>query len=379
VIHVNGNPYLRLDVVGKGGSSKVFRVLGKDLGVYALKRIRLSRMDRASLASYTNEIALLRRLRHGRHIVQLREAQVDIGTKTIYVVMELGETDLHGLLKRERTAAKEREDELDRLRAGASGGANSRRGGAASPTAADRVPAETVGTGGLDENFIRLIWQQMLLGVRAIHEARVVHGDLKPANFVFVAGVLKLIDFGIAKAISADTTNIYRETQVGTINYMSPEAILDTSAQAGGSAAAAKHRGMRMRVGRASDIWSLGCILYLMVYGRTPFADLSLIQKLRCITDETYEIPFPELPTRHRPLLDVMMACLRRDPRDRPNIDGRSGLLEHGFLRPGEHEDEGASSGKQYLTEGQVAVDKATVESAAAALTALPVITAMAG
>jgi len=50
-------------------------------------------------------------------------------------------------------------------------------------------------------------------------------GDLKPANFLFVNGALKLIDFGIAKAISNDTTNIERDGQVGTVNFMSPEAI----------------------------------------------------------------------------------------------------------------------------------------------------------
>ena len=42
-------------------------------------------------------------------------------------------------------------------------------------------------------------------------------GDLKPANFVFVKGHLKLIDFGIAKSFSNDTTNIYRESQIGTV------------------------------------------------------------------------------------------------------------------------------------------------------------------
>ena len=62
--------------------------------------------------------------------------------------------------------------------------------------------------------------------VHTIHEARIVHSDLKPPNFLVVEGTLKLIDFGIAKAIQSDTTSIARETQVGTINYMSPEAVL---------------------------------------------------------------------------------------------------------------------------------------------------------
>lgn len=70
---------------------------------------------------------------------------------------------------------------------------------------------------------------QMLQAVHTIHEARVVHSDLKPANFLFVRGLLKLIDFGIAKTIQSDTTNIHREHQVGTVNYMSPEAIIDTN------------------------------------------------------------------------------------------------------------------------------------------------------
>lgn len=50
--------------------------------------------------------------------------------------------------------------------------------------------------------------------VCGVHEQRIVHSDLKPANFLLVEGQLKLIDFGIAKAISGDTTSIARESQV---------------------------------------------------------------------------------------------------------------------------------------------------------------------
>lgn len=55
----------------------------------------------------------------------------------------------------------------------------------------------------------------MLQAVQVIHDEKIVHTDLKPANFVLVKGSLKLIDFGIAKAIPNDTTNIQRDQQVG--------------------------------------------------------------------------------------------------------------------------------------------------------------------
>ena len=86
----------------------------------------------------------------------------------------------------------------------------------------------------LGENFIRLRWQEMLEAVQAIHNERIVHADLKPANFLMVQGQLKLIDFGIARNIRNDTTNIVRESQMGTVNYMSPEALMDTSGGARG-------------------------------------------------------------------------------------------------------------------------------------------------
>ena len=64
-----------------------------------------------------------------------------------------------------------------------------------------------------------------------------------------------------------------------------------------------------------------------MVCGKTPFAHLSMIQKLHCITDPKHEITFPSL--RNKALLDVMKRCLQRDPRKRPSIPE---LLQHPFL-----------------------------------------------
>jgi serine/threonine protein kinase len=78
-----------------------------------------------------------------------------------------------------------------------------------------------------------LFTTQMLEALAALHSRGILHSDLKPANFVFVDGLLKLIDFGIARALSNDTTNIVRDGTVGTLNYMSPEAIADVSAAPG--------------------------------------------------------------------------------------------------------------------------------------------------
>jgi len=59
------------------------------------------------------------------------------------------------------------------------------------------------------------------------YSAGIVHSDLKPANFILAGGIVKLIDFGIAKTIQPDRTSITCDQIVGTFSYMSPEAISD--------------------------------------------------------------------------------------------------------------------------------------------------------
>lgn len=173
---------------------------------------------------------------------------------------------------------------------------------------------------------VQMIWQHILEAVQVIHKERIVHSDLKPSNFICTNGRLKLIDFGIAKCVPSDTTHICRESSVGTISYMAPEAV----------------RQGALKVGRSSDVWSLGIVLFQIVYGRVPFAHLDPMQRIFALTDPGMVISFPP---EHRfddhpsdvqeMLLDVLDKCLQRDPAMRPSIPE---LLEHPFLGASCHE-----------------------------------------
>lgn len=163
----------------------------------------------------------------------------------------------------------------------------------------------------------------MLQAVGALHKEGIIHSDLKPSNFLLRHGNLKLIDFGISKAIQQDKTSIITDTQVGTLNYMSPESIRE---HCGYTEEDAQKPVFKISV--KSDVWSLGCILYCMVYGHTPFQKVvRQYAKLMAIINPEYQINFPEI--QDKKLLDVMKRCLTRDPKERPSIEE---LLQHEYL-----------------------------------------------
>jgi hypothetical protein len=78
-----------------------------------------------------------------------------------------------------------------------------------------------------------------------------------------------------------------------------------------------------------------------MVYGKTPFADLQMIQKLQAIINPKHRISFPD--DVEQAAREAMQACLRRSPEDRPPIVGTCGLLnEDVFLNPPRQHQQGS-------------------------------------
>ena len=100
---------------------------------------------------------------------------------------------------------------------------------------------------------------------------------------------------------------------------MSPEALVWNEQDENGNT---------IKCGRPSDIWSLGCILHQMVYGRTPFAEYeTLWARVKAITDPNHEITYD--PVSNPSLLDLMKKCLAREHKDRWRIPQLLSLCHH--------------------------------------------------
>jgi serine/threonine protein kinase len=159
---------------------------------------------------------------------------------------------------------------------------------------------------GLSERAVRAYAADVARALAYLHgRARLVHGDVKPANVVVgAAGRAKLADFGCARALGS------ARPIGGTPAFMAPEVA----------------RGEEQ--GPAADVWALGCTVLEMATGRAPWSDVGDL--LAAVHRIGYTDAVPEVPAwMSAEAKDFLARCFARNPQDRCTA---AQLLEHPFL-----------------------------------------------
>jgi serine/threonine-protein kinase len=259
-------PYEILSAIGAGGMGEVYRArdtkLGRDVAIKVLPEAFAR--DSARMERFRREAKILASLNH-TNIASIYGLEDSDTTRAL--VMELAE----------------------------------------GPTLADRIKAGPIP---IDEAVP--IARQMADALEYAHEKSIIHRDLKPANIKVAADdTVKILDFGLAKALEGDPSSIDIATSptisrmatmqgvlLGTAAYMSPEQ------------AKAKP------VDRRTDIWAFGCVLYEMLTGKMAFSGETVTDTLAAVVmkDPDWSQLPPKTPMRVRVLLQ---RCLQRDVRQR--------------------------------------------------------------
>jgi serine/threonine protein kinase len=298
------------------GQYEIIRLLGRGgMGeVYLARDLRLGRL-----------VAVKRLCTHGAELVErfVREARTTARCthENIVVIHEVGEHDGHPYMVLEYLEGQTLRQWM-------------REHAAAAGEQAPVPPGRAV--------------ELMLPVVRALayaHERGIVHRDLKPENVMLTrSGTIKVLDFGIAKRLSAatqdgetgdgvpdrsvdsvsgrvfDNGGVHSSALIGTLPYMSPEQM---------NVGTIDHR---------SDLWALGIMLFELVAGRHPTPTISMGELLR-IADVDEPMPgvtevLPDADVDIGPLAGIIDRCLLKDPEHR-TPSARVLLAELEALAPG--------------------------------------------
>ena len=286
-------PYEVTSTIGAGGMGEVYRArdatLNRDVALKVLPAGLAADPER--LGRFKREAQLLASLNHPNiaHVYGFEGAMLPDGSTAHFLAMELVEG----------------EDLSERLKRGA-------------------IP--------MDEAIA--IAKQIAEGLEEAHERGIIHRDLKPANVKVTAdGKVKVLDFGLAKALEGDPATSGASSQLShspTISRHMTEAgmIMGTAAYMSPEQARGK------TVDRRADIWAFGVVLFEMLSGTRLFAGETVSDTLAAVlkTDPDWKQLPGDTPAAVKALLH---RCLQRDPRQRLRDmgDARLTLSEPGDAR----------------------------------------------
>ncbi|PRT55994.1 Serine/threonine-protein kinase RAD53 [Wickerhamiella sorbophila] len=161
--------------------------------------------------------------------------------------------------------------------------------------------------GAIPEDASAEIIRQVLTAVHHVHRMGISHRDLKPDNILIAQTdpiVVKVADFGLAKISSQGT---FLKTFCGTLSYLAPEVLASRN-----GAGAAKYS-------RLVDIWSIGCLAYVILTGYLPFSGNTQEELYRSVMSGQFNMePLKQLNVS-KEALDFLSLMLTVDPNHRPD------------------------------------------------------------
>lgn len=167
----------------------------------------------------------------------------------------------------------------------------------------ESLPGDSVGKlldehGPLPASWAAFIGAQACAVLAAAHAVDLIHRDVKPENLMLAPdGAVKVIDFGLATSTGDEFSRITQTGQIpGTARYMAPELLRGEDAS------------------RASDLYAVGCLLYELLAGSSPFESRHILEEIARSQSE----PPPPLPGVPSDLAALVDELLSKSPESRP-------------------------------------------------------------
>ncbi|KAK1425064.1 hypothetical protein QVD17_20408 [Tagetes erecta] len=251
--------YHVIELVGEGSFGQVYKGRRKFTGqTVAMKFILKNGRSEKDIQNLRQEIEILRKLKHDNIIQMLDSFETP---QQFCVVTEFAQGELYEVIEDDRC---------------------------------------------LSENEVQKIAKQLVRALHYLHSNRIIHRDMKPQNILICSGgVVKLCDFGFARAMSNNTVALH--SVKGTPLYMAPELILGQP------------------YNHTADLWSLGIILYELFVGQPPFYTNIQYQLLQNIINDP--VKYPQIMSAN--FRNFLRGLLNKDPQSRLTWPE---LLDHPFV-----------------------------------------------